>query len=158
MRLRPGLILVVCATTMALPTAAAVGGVPVAAAATIHYFKTPSSNIVCGYSSGSRTRDVWLACGIKSGLKPPPPRVHCTGGDPTDRFIGLSATGRSHEQTCAGDPGVLFFENQARVLSYGRKVTWGNGAMHCTSAFAGLTCTNKAGHGFVLSRQRTRRF
>jgi hypothetical protein len=30
--------------------------------------------------------------------------------------------------------------------------------MHCTSAFAGLTCTNNAGHGFALSRQRARRF
>jgi hypothetical protein len=157
MRLRPGLILVLCAATMALP-APALGGVPVSARATIHYLKTPSGNIVCGYSSGAKTRDIWVSCAIKSGLKPPPPRVHCTEGDPTDRFIGLSATGRSHEQTCSGDPGVLVFENQARVLPYGSKVTWGNGAMHCTSAFAGLTCTNRAGHGFVLSRQRTRRF
>jgi hypothetical protein len=158
MRLRAGLILGVCAATMALPTASALGGDPVAATATTHYFKTPSGNIVCGYSSGSTTRDVWVSCAIKSGLKPPPPRVHCTAGDPTDRFIALGATGRSRAQTCSGDPGVLFYENQARVLRYGRTVAWGNGAMHCTSAFAGLTCTNKAGHGFALSRQRVRRF
>jgi hypothetical protein len=151
-------ILAVGAATMVPPTAAALGGVPVAATVTTHYFKTPSGNIVCGYSSGSRIRDVWVGCAIKSGLKPPPPRVHCTEGDPTDRFIGLSATGRSHVQTCAGDPGVLVYESRARVLPYGRTVTWGNGAMHCTSALAALTCTNRAGHGFVLSRQRTRRF
>jgi hypothetical protein len=143
---------------MALPTRPALAGGPGAAAVTTHYFKTPSGNIVCGYSSGSRSTDIWVSCAIKSGLKPPPPRVHCTEGDPTDRFIGLGAAGRSHELTCAGDPGVLVFEKQARILRYGKKVTWANGAMHCTSAFAGLTCSNKAGHGFFLSRQRTRRF
>ena len=125
MRLRPGLIRVMCAATMALPTAPALGGAHVGAAVTTHDFKTPSGNIVCGYSSGSRRTDIWVACAIKSGLKPPPPRVHCTDGDPTDRFSGLGAAGRSHEQTCSGDPGVLVFEKQARVLRYGRSVRLG---------------------------------
>ena len=47
-------------------------------------FKTPSGNIVCGYSiapDGTASTE----CGIKSGLKPPPRPIHCDAGDPNDK-------------------------------------------------------------------------
>jgi hypothetical protein len=98
-----------------------------------------------------------VICSIKSGLKPPPPRRDCHGnGDYTDHVISLQATGRSHAAQCAGDPGPLVGEASAPVLGYGR--SWSHSGLRCTSAFEGLTCTNRSGHGFFLSRRRTRRF
>jgi hypothetical protein len=55
-----------------------------------------------------------------------------------------------------GDAGPLAFEQVARVLAYGR--TLRVGGIRCTSAVTGLTCRNRSGHGFFLSRERWRKF
>jgi len=123
-------------------------------AATNGTFKTPSGNIVCGYSIASGS--AFVECGIKSGLKPPPPRVQCSGGDPTDKRVSLGASGQAVPTTCAGDPGPFLFEAKASVLGYGQ--SWSGGGITCTSATTGLTCKNRAGHGFFLSRERWRSF
>jgi len=113
-------------------------------------FKTPSGNIICQYGGSA------IECGIKSGLKPPPPRVACSAGDPTDKRVSLTATGRAVPVTCAGDPGPFLFEAKASVLAYGQ--TWSGGGITCSSAASGLTCKNRVGHGFFLSRERWRTF
>jgi hypothetical protein len=118
-------------------------------------FKTPSGNIVCGYSIAP-SGETSMECGIKSGLKPPPPRVSCSAGDPNDKRISLTATGRAFPVTCAGDPGPFLVEARARVLGYGQ--TWSGGGISCTSQTTGITCKNRAGHGFFLSRERWRTF
>jgi hypothetical protein len=120
-------------------------------------FKTPSRNIVCGYGIDQRGR-ASMECGIKSGLKPPPPPIHCDAGDPNDKRIGLTDTGRARLVLCAGDPGPLLpqIEAKARVLAYGTKIHIGR--ITCSSAIIGLTCRNRGGHGFFLSRQRWRLF
>ena len=118
-------------------------------------FKTPSGNIVCGYSIAP-LGDASMECGIKSGLKPPPPRVSCSAGDPNDKRLSLTATGRAFPVTCAGDPGPFLVESKAGVLGYGR--TWAGGGISCASATTGLTCKNRVGHGFFLSRERWRLF
>ena len=67
-------------------------------------FKTPSANIVCGWSvapDGTAS----MECGIKSGLKPPPKPIHCDAGDPNDKRVSLRDTGRAAPVLCAGDPG-----------------------------------------------------
>jgi hypothetical protein len=120
-------------------------------------FKTPSGNIVCGYGiapDGSASTE----CGIKSGLKPPPRRIHCDAGDPNDKRVSLRDTGRSVPVLCAGDPGPLLpqIEAKAKVLAYGRSTRFGR--ITCSSASIGLTCRNADGHGFFLSRQRWRTF
>ena len=99
-----------------------------------------------------------MECGIKSGLKPPPRRIHCLAGDPNDKRVSLRDLGRAAPVLCAGDPGPLLpqIEAKARVLGYGR--TWSAGGISCSSATAGLTCRNRAGHGFFLSRERWRTF
>jgi hypothetical protein len=59
--------------------------------------------------------------------------------------------------SCAGDPGPFVGEHSAPVLGYGK--TWKQSdGLHCTSAFKGLTCRNKSGHGFFLSRAHWRKF
>jgi hypothetical protein len=97
-------------------------------------------------------------CAIKSGLNPPPPRKRCTEGDPTDRFILMTKTGRPAAPSCWGDPGPLVYESAAPVLRYGRSRVWAGGALRCRSEFRGLTCRNARGHGFFLSKQRSTRF
>jgi uncharacterized protein DUF6636 len=120
-------------------------------------FKTPSGNIVCGYSIAP-SGEASMECGIKSGLKPPPKQVHCDAGDPNDKRVSLRDAGRAVPVLCAGDPGPLLpqIQAKARVLAYGS--TTRVGAISCTSETTGLTCRNRSGHGFFLSRERWRTF
>jgi hypothetical protein len=126
----------------------------------IGHFKTPSGNIVCLHSPGPADRPVArVVCGIKSGLKPKPPytaRCRQLGLDHTADRINLEATGRALPSPCSGDAGPLLGERDARVLGYGK--AWSGGGITCRSAFTGLTCRNRSGHGFFLSRARWRRF
>ena len=120
------------------------------------FFKMPSGNIVCEYLVGPRIAfGATVACGIKSGLKPGPSRRPCEDGDYAGDRVILDATGPVSAPACASDPGALVGESQARVLGYGK--TWSGGGIHCTSAVTGLTCRNKSGRGFFLSRERWRR-
>jgi hypothetical protein len=86
--------------------------------------KTPSRNIVCGYGIDQHGH-ASMECGVKSGLKPPPRRIHCDAGDPNDKRVGLTDTGRAIPVLCAGDPGPLLpqIEAKAIVLQYGRRIT-----------------------------------
>jgi hypothetical protein len=125
------------------------------------HFKTPSANIVCVYSvgTGSEARNSGVLCGIKTGLKPKPPyTAECKSArlDHNADRIGLPATGRAKAAACSGDAGPFIGESSARVLAYGK--TWSGGGVRCTSAVTGLTCRNKSGHGFFLSRERWRTF
>lgn len=106
-------------------------------------FQTPSKNIACGYAAGLGGPPS-LRCDIRSGLRPEP-RTACqldwTG-------VSIGPTGRARP-TCAGD---TVADPRASVLAYGR--TWSRGGFTCLSARIGLTCTNRVGHGFFLSRER----
>jgi hypothetical protein len=64
--------------------------------------------------------------------------------------IGMTRRGRVKFQ-CVSDS---MFNNH--VLKYGR--TWHNGRFTCRSRTTGLRCTNAAGHGFRVSRQKLVRF
>ena len=68
----------------------------------------------------------------------------------------MRSTGRSFPVMCAGDPGPFLVESKARVLAYGR--SWHAGGITCTSRRTGLTCRNRDGHGFFVSRERWRLF
>jgi hypothetical protein len=118
-------------------------------------FKTPSGNIVCAYIVTSNADTSSVQCGIKSGLRPAP-RNTCTDLDYSGKRVSLRATGRSVPVVCAGDPGAFLYEKQARVLPYGS--SWHGGGLRCTSRRTGMTCTNRSGHGFFLSRQHQRIF
>jgi uncharacterized protein DUF6636/VWA domain-containing protein len=117
-------------------------------------FRTPTHNIVCEHSPAGRSPGS-IECGIHSGLKPAPARVNCNGhGDFVKNRLALQATGPVQAVTCAGDPGPFALETGAPVLRYGHR--YSGGGITCTSRFKGLTCTNRDGHGFFLSRQRWR--
>ena len=112
-------------------------------------FKTPSGNIVCGYGGGS------IGCGIKTGLRPAP-RNTCHDLDYSGKRMSLRTTGAAVIDLCAGDPGPFLVEAKASVLAYGSK--WHGGGITCASRRTGLTCTNRDGHGFFMSRAHSYRF
>jgi hypothetical protein len=120
-------------------------------------FRTPSRNIVCGYAIDVHGR-ASMECGVKSGLKPPPRRIHCLAGDPNDKRLSLRDLGRAAPVLCAGDPGPLLpqIEAKARMLGYGARIRLGG--ITCSSAITGLTCRNRSAHGFFLSRRSWRLF
>jgi Family of unknown function (DUF6636) len=123
-----------------------------AAAAGIGTFRTPSGNIVCQHFVAATAS---VECGIRSGLVGVRPVRKCAAGDPTTGRVVLPALGRAQRVRCAGDPGPFLFRTPP-VLRYGR--TWRGGGISCASARTGLTCRNRSGHGFFLSRERWRMF
>jgi hypothetical protein len=111
-------------------------------------FRTPSSNIYCAYNAPQGAHRATLRCDLLSGLNPAPRRrceLDWTG-------IALSATGRAAAQ-CAGD---TVADRRLPVLGYGS--TWRRGRFTCVSRRPGLTCRNRSGHGFFLSRGAWRVF
>lgn len=120
------------------------------------HFMTPSGNIFCAYFAGAKAA---VECVIRSAYRPPLPRR----GPSCSRsyWVELGASGRVETggSVCPGedDPeGPFIGAEQARVLPYGK--TWSSGSLRCTSAVTGLTCRNKSGHGFFLSRENWRAF
>jgi hypothetical protein len=136
--------LALLAATLALGAIASSAG---ARTSGLAFFRTPSGNIGCVAS----TNPNGLRCDIKSGLRPRPVRpndCHLDYGD----SLEMGATGRP-AFTCHGD---TVFDPRAKVLAYGKTLTYG--PFRCTSRPAGLTCRNRAGHGWFLSRASYRRF
>jgi hypothetical protein len=117
------------------------------------YFETPSHNIACGwFADDSKPSRTYLRCEIRSLLSPMPKRpASCE----VDWGYGMSIANIGGASVlCAGD--TIRRQGSRSVLAYG--ATWRRRGFVCTSAFAGLTCRNTAGHGFFLSRERWRRF
>lgn len=113
-------------------------------------FQTPSHNIVCGAYTGSQP--AWLRCDITSGLKPKPARPK---GCVFDYGVTLTLSAKGSAQIGCVSDAVLPDPSKAPVLAYGK--TWRYGPFTCGSAKTGLTCRNKAHHGFFLSRERWKR-
>jgi hypothetical protein len=107
------------------------------------YFRMPSKNIACAYTTGFGPP--FLRCDIYSGLRPKPSR-RCTEG--AWDAVSMTRTGKARPQ-CISDS---VYNNKAPVLNYGQ--TWKYGGFKCKSKTTGLTCTSiTSGHGFFLSRQ-----
>ena len=111
-------------------------------------FRTPSKNIGCAYYPASVTGKVVFRCDLLSGLRPAPKR-QCEG-DWTGATMSLRGFAGP---TCAGD---TVYDNRAPILRYGS--TWTLAGLSCSSKATGLTCRNRDGHGFFLSRQSWRTF
>jgi len=130
------------------------------------YFQTPSGNVVCHAYSGIDDLEgggtafyAGIECVIKSGLKPQPPHTCEVAGGFTLHQVRLFPTGRPTVPGCRDDASgtrLLTDPRNKLILAYGQ--TWTGGGLRCTSAVAGLTCRNKSGHGFFLSRDSWRAF
>jgi hypothetical protein len=121
------------------------------ASAATFFFRMPSSNIGCVYSSEPGGGGPFLRCDILSGLKPAPQRPRgCT----VDWKYGyrMRPTGRALT-VCAGDTAV---DRRAKAIPYGHR--WLRGGFTCLSRKVGLRCRNRSGHGFFLSKRHSYRF
>ena len=121
------------------------------AGAATFFFRMPSSNIGCVYSSEPGNGGPYLRCDILSGLKPAPQRPRgCT----LDWKYGyrIRPTGRALT-VCAGDTAV---DRRAKAIPYGHR--WSRGGFTCLSRKVGLRCRNRSGHGFFLSKKHSYRF
>jgi Family of unknown function (DUF6636) len=118
-------------------------------------FSTPSKNIGCQYARfaaqpNAPALPATLRCDIRSGLRPRPAKPH---GCDLDWGDSLEMRTRSRVSvTCHGDTAL----GDRHILGYGK--TWRHGGFTCVSRTTGLTCRNLAGHGFFMSRQRSRIF
>jgi hypothetical protein len=108
-------------------------------------FSTPSRNIGCAGDS------TYVRCDIRQTRAKPPPQPRSCRYDWGNAFE-LRQRGRPH-RLCHSDT-VL---GTRRVLAYGKSIKLGLG-ITCTSRRSGLTCRNREGHGFFLSRERVRLF
>lgn len=141
-RILPALrILATVAAAMSL--AYATWTIPTVRAA-IPSFHTPSGNIGCEAYNG------YLRCDIGQKDWHSPRRPASCPLAYGDSFT-MSAR-RRPIWTCHGDTAL----HLGGPLRYGS--TWRHGPFTCTSRITGLTCTNRRGHGFFLSRQSYRIF
>lgn len=121
-------------------------GVPATGGAALVGFRTPSGNIGCqGDTATSSIRCDIVARDWRPSAKP----ASCDFD--WGNAVGLRRTGATRF-LCVSDT----------VLGIGPKLSYGRsrriGSITCTSRQRGLTCINRAGRGFELSRQRLRRF
>jgi hypothetical protein len=114
-------------------------------------FRMPSNNVFCAYISSTSPRYTYLRCDIMSHLKPLPSSKGCVEGS-RGVSVSMNVYGRA-TYPCSSD---TVYNKSARKLAYG--TTWSKGGFTCKSRMTGLKCSNRSGHGFFLSKQRTYRF
>jgi hypothetical protein len=114
-------------------------------------FITPSRNIGC---AGDRTE---VRCDIAQTNATPPKRPTSCRFDWGSAYV-ITPKARRGRGLCASDTVLPSPGQKVRVLGYGKRISFGRGALVCVSRKAGLTCRNRRGHGFFLSRQRIRLF
>ena len=106
-------------------------------------FVTPSNNIGC----------IYTPAGGSTVYVPPDggPELSCDRVQPSYRRFVLGAAGKAKMITNVGDAGCCGSENP---LPYGS--TWHLEPFTCSSATKGLTCTRDDGHGFFISKAKTK--
>jgi hypothetical protein len=146
--MRWAIALLLGATFAVGSTASAVGRIGV-----VTFFRTPSGNIGCVYSSEGVAEAMRssVRCDIRSGLRPKPPRPRGCDLDYGDSYE-LPRSARA-AVVCHGDTAI---DPHAPVLAYGK--TWRRNGFVCISRATGLRCSNTGGHGFFLSRAHSYRF
>jgi hypothetical protein len=114
------------------------------AAKTIHHarFQSPTKLIQCGIN-------IQLEGGGITCYAPYLPHTELDG------YVKLRPRGRPKLGE-RGDSPWLPTAHTVVTLRYGQR--WSGAHINCTMRRTGLTCTNLARHGFVLSKQRQRYF
>ena len=114
------------------------------------YFKTPSGNIHCGYDDNDGK--AYVRCDIRSYT--PTTRKQPADCEQDWGFaFAIGAGDKRGSILCAGDTVI---SPQAEALAYGS--SWKRKGIECSSETTGITCTNRRGHGFSLSRAEQRVF
>ena len=132
--------------SIAIAAGLAVGLCSTAASAEEAYFRTPSKNISCAYSDDDGKPEV--RCDIRSFTPTSGSRPADCELDWGDAFA-IGARDAVGSIICHGDTVI---SDQAKTLGYGN--VWKGNGITCMSQETGLTCTNRKGHGFSLSRKK----
>ncbi|MGD9572897.1 MAG: DUF6636 domain-containing protein [Thermoleophilia bacterium] len=123
-----------------------------ATATAITRFATPTRNIAC---AGDKRE---MRCDIRVTNATPPPRPASCNFDWGQAYV-ITPGKRKGRGLCASDTVLPSPGQRIRILRYGTSIRFGpGGQIVCISRRTGLTCRNKAGHGFTLSRQAIRLF
>ena len=124
-----------CLTALAIP----------AGAAAERKFRSESKNISCWMDSG------YVRCDIRTKSWHPRKPASCD----LDYGNGLiiSTRGARGRVLCAGD---TLLGERSPILKYGRSVSYKG--FKCTAKSSGVTCRNKRGHGFVISKDSYKLF
>lgn len=121
---------------------------PIAASADGFGFMTPSGNIYCnGYVSGGGGISCTIVKKSNGPAEPKPSSCNGVWGHVFD-LEGRGKAGMSCHTWPAGPKRVDYSD----VAPYGVSANFGD--ITCFSEKTGLTCTNKKGHGFFLSRKK----
>jgi uncharacterized protein DUF6636 len=113
-------------------------------------FRSPSGNISCVAALGAGSDS--MRCIVGEMTNEPPPRPESCEFD-WGPYFELGPTGPG-TRACVSD--TLVPDEGFVVLPYGS--TWKRGPFTCRSRPDGVRCTNTAGHGLFLSRERQRVF
>lgn len=133
-----------------LTLALALAGGSSAAMAENFNFKTPSDNIYCAYYDDDGKGLV--RCDIKSYTPTTRKRPADCDLDWGYAFEVAGGTKRGYI-VCGGDTVI---SPEAKALPYGTR--WKRKGITCGIEETGVTCTNRKGHGFFVSRVKQRVF
>ncbi len=123
-----------------------------ATATAITRFAAPSRNIAC---AGDQRE---MRCDIRETNATPPPKPAKCRFDWGQAYV-VTPGNRKGRGKCASDTVLPSPGQRIRILQYGTSIRFGpGGVIVCTSRTTGLTCRNKKGHGFTLSRQAIKLF
>ena len=117
---------------------------PGAAGADVFTFRTPSGNIACSVGVGEGPSDIRCEIVERGGREAAPRPAGCNGY--WGHHFEMFGTGPVRLTCSPRPPSGDGFE----VAPYGVTADWGD--IVCTSSRQGLTCRNRDGHGFFLSR------
>jgi hypothetical protein len=110
--------------------------------ASAFWFQTPSKKIACAGDSKQIRCDTEFATRFAAAKYKPK-------GCSFDWGQAFEMTPRGAARIgCVSD---TVLNHKAKVLPYGQSKTFG--AFRCKSSTSGLRCTNRSGHGWLLSRQ-----
>jgi hypothetical protein len=142
-----------CLLTLSLVLALSAGA---AGAARLPGVRTPTKNISCFFIPRQPTTHGSLLCGIKQAAYTGALQARCIAPPTGLDWHGfmLSET-KKGEVLCAG--GIMYNPaDQPKLVTLAYGSTWRYRGFTCKSRVAGLTCTNRSGHGLSLSRESWR--
>lgn len=113
-------------------------------------FKMPSNNVYCMLETPYN--DNGLRCDIREVTNPLPPQpASCQFA--WGKSFEITPNGSVGTRICVSD---AVYDPKFPTLDYGTQ--WNKGGFLCKSAASGLTCSNAAGHGFMISKEEQKLF
>lgn len=109
------------------------------------FFRTPTGNINCLIATGDYAEVRCDMTFLTPSFTTPPPGCDLDWGN--SFTVGLSD--RVGQLACVGD---TVRDANAIELGYGKNLSLGG--FDCSSAITGMTCTNPAGHGFMIAKAK----